>query len=260
LLCSNRQDYVMGRIKETSLLFSLQGLQQLESQRLEAERVAAERRAAEARARAAEHELREQARLEAEHADRARKEELARERERDAVRRAEALRLATLQAAREELQQKEEAERLGSIERHRLELERLRALSLRNRFAAGAVTCAVFWVATLAAGGLYYRGTLRPALERHERERHELVASRERVLSEQRRSVASFREQGERMSAALGDARETIRELREKLSRSDASPSQLRGQRLPVTIRRPPVPPASRCVDDGDPLNGCLKN
>ena len=238
--------------RDSSLLFSLRELEDIERQRVDAERAAEEgrRRAAErARAERAEASRREEARrIEAAEA---RRKEAEREQREEAARQA-ALERATVERVRAEVQARAEAELAEARRNHELAVVRHRAGILRARYRwlalASLLTTAVVgaFAATLSAE----------------------LRSTERLADERAAAFARERDARVRAASDLVAMNLRVRELETKLSELRASgetprpattpPAPSAGTHpKPPKIVKPPRTPQT-CKGDGDPLNGCL--
>jgi len=243
----------MPETRDNSLLFSLQALQELETNRIEEERVAKERvRATEERHRARverlarEAEMRrveeeERRRLEAE---RARREEEAR---------LEAEKLAAIERIRAEVDARSRAELAQSQAAHDIEVAKVRATAAlgRYRFLLGLSV-----LATVAVGAI--AGVLSKHLK-------DLNEEGVRTAS----TLESVRKDREEIEQALNGARREIGDLRERLrirnsSAEGSSMSNGTSLKDPGDKARPKKPPknsepapSATCLE-GDPLGGCL--
>lgn len=237
--------------RESSLLFSLRELEDIERQRVDAERAAEEgrRRAAErARAERATAARREEARR-LEEAE-ARRKETEREQREEAARRA-ALERATVERVRAEVQARAEAELAGARRNHELALVGHRASILRARYRWLAVAS---MLATALVGA--FAATLSAELR-----------STERLAVERAAAFARERDARVRAASDLVAMNVRVRELETKLSALRASgetprpastaPSPSTGTHPKPKISKPPRT-GQVCKGDGDPLNGCL--
>jgi colicin import membrane protein len=238
--------------RESSLLFSLRELEDIERQRLAAERAAEdERRLAAERARAERvAEARREETRRAEAAEAARKEAARQQREEEAQR--AALERAAVERVRVEIQARAEAELAEARRDHELALARHRALIVRSRYRWLAIASLL---ATALVGG--FAAVLSSQLRAAE---HLAVD----------RADAFARERDARVRAAsdLVAMNLRVRELETKLSalqtNTDTRPPAPAPTHLPpgghVRPHKDPKAPhgTQTCKGDGDPLNGCL--
>jgi colicin import membrane protein len=238
--------------RESSLLFSLRELEDIERQRVDAERAAEEsrRRAAEqARVRRVEEARRDEARRM--EAAEARRKEAERE-EREAAARQAALERATVERVRAEVNARAEAELAEARRNHELALVRHRATILRARYRWLAVASLL---ATALVGA--FAATLTSELR-----------STERLAVERAAAFARERDARVRAASELVAMNVRMRELETKLSALRASgetPPPASTPPNPSTGQHPKAPRVSKpprtgqaCKGDGDPLNGCL--
>jgi colicin import membrane protein len=247
----------MDRQRETSLIFSLEGVMARERERIHEEEAEHRRRlqaahelqvAAERRSREAEERRRsEQERRFREEQQRAREE----------AARLQALRQAELERSRIEAEARAKLELVAQQHQHERRIEAIRSDVKRRRDRI--VALASSFLATLVALGAaaLWFGKLEPESARLQAAYDELVSAERRRSEETRTLVARLEDRRgellrelERSTARLAEAEDELRLRREPrpgVGRS-ASPSE------------PKNPPEARqdCADDGDPLNGCL--
>ena len=245
----------MGELRESSLLFSLQLLEDIEKQRLDQERAAEAQRRETERAEQLDRErrAREDARRQKEYAER-RQAELERERHEEQTR-LEAMQRALLESARLEVEararaqedaaQRQHAQRLAEIRGH-AGARRLRALftaSLVAFVAAAVSACVLAWQLDEA--------------RRLSRQYEQL-----RVMEREGRTVATrLLEQARDRIEALSRDVEDLRRQHEEADTSREATPRPRPPRAEPRPRTPPgtrPAPAIRCGADGDPLDGCL--
>jgi hypothetical protein len=245
----------MGLGRDDSLLFSLKNLERMQSDRLERERSAERaRRAAEEVARI-EAERREEERSRFE--ERLAQERVARDAERARLEtdRAAAMREALLTRARAEVHARSTLEASEATRAHERELEQIRRVHSKRVFTS--------WVLVLGVALLLVT-SVAVVMAARAREMRELVDERSRM-------VALSREAREHSSTLLETAEGRVQRLTREIEalRSRVPDDVLQGApatpAAPKPSKRPPPPKAppgtaasSRCVDDGDPLDGCL--
>lgn len=250
----------MAALQDSSLLFSLKELEQIEQGRVARDRADSEARREAARNASLERErlVREAETRRLEERERHMRAEEARRREEQS--RLVAIERAEVERARAEVEARSRVELEQARAAHDMALEaargRGRLRSYRALLASGVVT-------TLAAGGFAF--TL--AAELRERERLDVQRSEVDVAE---------RAQHERTLQALGTSRALVDDLEQRikgLTQNAALPASAPGLAgasgghpgvavPPRTSPKGPVPPKSRpdhaCGLDGDPLNGCL--
>lgn len=243
----------MRDTKDSSLLFSLKALEELETNRIE------EERAVEERARAAEER------------QRARVERLAREAEVRRIEEEEKRRLEAERARREE-QARLEAEKLAAIERVRAEVDARSRADLARAQAAQdielakvrstAATGRYRFLLALSALAIVAIGAIAGVLSKSLSERTEEDLRRASALE-------SARKEREEVQAALNGARREIGDLHSRLrtyASSSAAPvatkdppaKEIGGKPGPKKPTRKEEPTQIANCEDGDPLGGCL--
>lgn len=243
---------------DSSVLFSLRELMDLEQGRVEDERAREERARIEANRAKMEAELRiaaaDEARRRAD-AERRRAEELARKEE-DA--RLEALRLAAVERARCEAIERGRLEQLAATHRHEEQLLKLKAESDRvrlKRTAIGLLAVAI----TAGAGALgYYLGVVRPRVEAE----HQALATRGQQLDAEVRAQADGLERLDATSAQLRRDLETIESAPPAVTAAPSAP--LSARPLPTVAgprptSAPTAQPNSKPCNKHDPLDPCLE-
>lgn len=246
----------MDELRESSLLFSLEGLLETERERVQRETREAQRRRDEELTRVAEQASRLRLAAEQERAARERRAALEQERERLEAERSDAMKRAAVERARIETEAKLRLVEVEQARKHELLLSQLRAGQLTARYRTfawlGAGACALSLLSALAA----YLGYVRPA---HAREAQQLQATI-RVNDERAKTT----------ERALTAERNRNQTLSERVQRLEAQQSAAAA--APPAVAKPPTPPVHRggkstgprtsttavCIDNGDPLQGCL--
>lgn len=249
----------MADSRDDSILFSLDGLMDVQKKRVEREHAARlreaevalalqqqrERLRCEAEVRKA-HSLAEAARLEAQ-----------RRREEDA--RLEALKRAAVETARIEVEARARLEMMEQQQAHERRMQELRETTRRGRARVFAVLG--FGLSTLlgvASLGAYY-GKLKPDAERLRVAYTDLVSAERSRADETRRLLERSDQRKGELERELQLARDRIGELeRTKLDAapSEKQPAMRSGAAQPSTGK---TAEKKRCTDDGDPMNPCLK-
>jgi colicin import membrane protein len=240
--------------RDSSLLFSLRELEDIERQRVGAERVAEEgrRRAAErARAERAEEARRAEAlRIEAAEV---RRKEAEREQRQEAAQKA-ALERATVERVRAEVQARAEAELAEARRNHELEVVRHRAGILRARYRWLALASLL---ATAVVGA--FAATLSAELHSTERLGVERAAAFARERDARVRATSDLMAMNLRvreLETKLGAVRESSQSPR-PASTPPAPSTGAHANAKPPKVGKPPRT-SQTCKGDGDPLNGCL--
>jgi colicin import membrane protein len=244
----------MDELRESSLLFSLEGLLETERERVQREAREAERRREEELQRVAEVAERRRVAQEREREARARREALEQERQRLDEERLEAMRHATVERARIEAEARVRLVEADEQRKHELGLAKMKAEGVSARYKAlawlssGASLLVVFGV--VAA----YLGAVRPA-QAQAAQRYQSLVAESRV-----REQSS--EQALRLERSRNEAlRERVRVLEARAADVVPSPP---GAQPPPPTRTPSGPRTNGgkprpCGDSGDPLDNCLR-
>ena len=246
----------MAEAKETSLLFSLEGLMQEEQRRIVDERAERERGAAAERARRIEEAERARLAQEQRQLDERRQQQEAERAAREQAARLEAIRQAELERARLEAEARARLELAARKQEHESRLAALHAGS-RSRLwrTVALVSSAVALVALMALVWLYVN-SITPI-------QRELVLARAELAAQGERHTRELSDVSRRSSQHRERLLAELDQLRRELAAHER-PSAPRRHSAPATPRRaappggPKPPPRRTCTDDGDPLNGCL--
>ncbi|HEX4339735.1 MAG TPA: hypothetical protein VH062_27695 [Polyangiaceae bacterium] len=236
--------------RETSLLFSIRELEELERERVRSERATedARRLAAESRERErGEGARREEARRLREEEERRRESERALHEE--AARRA-ALELAATERVRAEVEARSVAELAAARRVHEVDLVRHRAAIVRSRYRWAAAASVM---ATLVVGGI--ATLLSSELRSSERVAHERATALARENEAHRRTASELTETGARVQALEA-------ELAVWRARAETPPPPALTAHGPSGHRHHDAhgdTTPAKCTKDGDPLNGCLE-
>ncbi len=249
----------MADLKESSILFSINGLFERERERV-AE--AAEREWRRVEAEQIERLERERRRLEQEEFLRREQEERAKREEarcREEATRIEALRQAEVARACAEAEGKARIELDATRREHELRLEGIRENVGRRRAEQLLAGCAIFALTSWVVGAWFYFGQLKPEQRRTSAEyENVLSAERERTGELQRLLGAS-----ERRNAELGA---NLKRTLDELAGARAVPLLPVGNvsgRHGVRDEKRQTPrsspkPGRKCSDNGDPMDDCL--
>jgi hypothetical protein len=245
----------MDELRESSLLFSLEGLLETERERVQREAREAQRRRDDEMIRVAELASRRRLAQEQEREAREHRQTLEQERERLEAERIEAMKRATIERARIEAEAKMRLVEVEQTRKHELRLVQLREGQLTARYRTLTWLSSTALALSLAGSLFAYFGHLRPA---QARELRQLQANRDRN-AEQAKSAARALATTRAENQALG---ERVLELEARLAAAaatDAKPLHVAPVRPPpVASPRPVKPPRGGCKDTGDPLEKCL--
>jgi hypothetical protein len=243
----------MDELRESSLLFSIEGLLETERERVQREAREAERRREEELKRVADAAERRRVAQEGEREARARREALERERERLQAERLEAMKRATVERVRIEAESRVRLVEADEQRKHELLLAKLDGESRAARYRAVSwLSCGALALVVVGAVAAYF-GWIRPVQAASEMGYQSVVAE-----SRVREQVS---EQALRQERARTDAlRERVR-LLESNTAASAQVSPV-GAKIPTTRPQPPSvtePKKKSCGDSGDPLDNCLR-
>jgi hypothetical protein len=241
----------MDELRESSLLFSLEGLLETERERVQREAREAQQRRAEELKRVADAAERRRLAQEQEREARERREALQREREQLDQQRLEAMKRATVERARFEAEAGMRLVEAEQQRKHELSLAKLREEQQGLRYRTLSwLSSAALGLAVAGALAAYF-GWIRPAHARDEQRWRGLL------------SESQLREQVAEQALRLERARN--RTLSERLRSLEASPPVTPPPKAePTPIKNVPAThPATpakrgRCRDTGDPLDDCL--
>jgi hypothetical protein len=245
----------MDELRESSLLFSLEGLLETERERVQREAREAQRRREEEMIRVAEQASRRRLAQEQEREARERRQALEQEQEHLEAERLEAMKRATVERARIETEARVRLVELEQTRKHELQLVQLREGQLTARYRTLTWLGATALVLSLAGALAAHFGHIRPA---HARELQQARTSSERIAEQAKStalSLAATRAQNQTLAAR-------VHELEARLAAAaapDAKPVHA-GPVRPALVKplRSPPPPRGGCKDSGDPLEKCL--
>ena len=245
----------MNELRESSLLFSLEGLLETERERVQRETREAQRRRDDEMVRVAEQASRRRLAQEQEREARERRQALEQERDRLEAERAEAMKHATIERARIETEAKMRLAEVEQTRKHELLLVQLREGQLTARYRALTWLSSTLLALSLAGGLFAHFGHVRPA---QARELGQLRTSSERI-AERAQSTEGALAAERAQNQTLG---ERVHELEARLAAAvgaAAKPLHVGPARpAPVTSPQPPKAPRGGCKDTGDPLEKCL--
>lgn len=246
----------MDELRESSLLFSIEGLLETERERVQREAREAERRREEELKRVADAAERRRLAQEREREARGRRETLQRERERLEEERLEAMKRATVERARIEAEARVRLVEAEEQRKHELLLAKLNSEQQTARYRAVSWLSGGSCLLVVLGAFVGYFGWVRPAQAGG--------AQRFQALSAESRLRAQKSEQ------ALQVERAQSRALSERVRELEARTAAV-APLSPVRVKSPPPAPAGaggsrgvggkrdRCGDSGDPLDDCLR-
>ena len=243
----------MDELRESSLLFSLEGLLETERERVQREAREAQRRRDDEMIRVAEQASRRRLAQEKEREAREHQQALEQERERLESERIDAMKRATIERARIETEAKMRLVEVEQTRKHELLLVQLREGQLTTRYRSLTWLSSGALVLSLAGALATHFGYIRPA---HAHELQELRAANDRTAvraQSAERALQTMRAQNQALS-------ERVHELEARpavVADPEAKPLHA-GPVRPPTSPKPPKPPSGRCKDNGDPLEKCL--
>jgi colicin import membrane protein len=248
----------MGELRDSSLLFSLQSLLEVEHGRVERERAEREQSLLDAQRRREREAL--QAREEQaarELAERQRESE-RRQREREEAARLEAIRLAEFERVRLEADHRARLELEARRYEHERELAAQGVSSGKSRLRSWLALSGAALVVSGALAGLYF-GKIAPAQRRQAEEQARLVARQNDAAAQAATLLSESKRRQEALENQSESLRQKLRDLQQKKSDKSAP------KPVPVPgglIKRPEPPrPDPNCAkfDPSDPMNPCLR-
>jgi colicin import membrane protein len=243
----------MDELRESSLLFSLEGLMETERERVQREAREAQKRRDEELGRVAEMaERRRQAALQEREA-RERRERVEQERQRLEQEHLDAMKHATIERARIETEGRMRLVEAEQARKHELSLSQIREAQRTARYQGFAWLSSGALVVALVGGCAAYFGLLAPAQARAEQHLQSIID----INAQQARTA-------ERALATERSKQQTLTERIKQLEAQVDAPPQVRPEpKAPthapgIRVVTPPAPPLD-CPDDGDPLRPCLR-
>ncbi len=242
----------MDELRESSLLFSLEGLLETERERVQREAREAQKRRDDEMIRVAEQASRRRLAQQQEREARERREALELERDRLETERIEAMKRAAIERARIEAEGQLRLVELEQVRKHDLALSQLRERQETARYRSLTwLSSTAFALSVIGAAAVYF-GWLRPAEARQQQQLQGIIdASTEHAKT------------AERALATELQKNRTLTERIQQLQTQAFEPSVRPEPKLhpvpnkPLT-RQPPPALRKRCVDNGDPIDGCI--
>ncbi len=245
----------MDELRESSLLFSLEGLLETERERVQREAREAQKRRDEEMIRVAEQASRRRLAQQQEQEARERREALEQERERLEAQRIDAMKRATVERARIETEGRLRLVELEQARKHDLLLSQIRERQHAMRYRTLTWLSSVAFALSVTGAFAVYFGWLRPA-EARQRQRLEALVdtSAEQAKTSERALAIELRN-----NQAL-TARVKLLESSAALPPSVRPEPKLHGGPGKLPGVTSPPRPLKRCVDNGDPIDGCIRH
>lgn len=244
----------MDELRESSLLFSLEGLMETERERVEREaRERAERRENELRRTAEVAERRRQAEQQRREAE-ARRQALLEERARLEQAQIDAVKQATIERARLEVEARVKLAEIEQRRAHELELSRIGEAQRSVRYRAWTWLSSAGLLLVGAGSLAMYAGFVVPRHAQELAHLQSLLSARTLESQVFEQKLSAERRQSERLS-------ERVRALEARPPEARPETKALLPSVRPEPKRIPHTPVASAdCADDGDPLSPCLRH
>ena len=244
----------MDELRESSLLFSLEGLLETERERVQREAREAKKLRDDKRLRVAEQASRRRLAQAQEREARERRQALEQERERLEDERIDAMKRATVERARVETEAKMRLVEAEQTRKHELLLVQLREGQLTARYRSLSWLSATVLVLSLVGGLGAYFGYLQPAQARERQQLRAAVTANAEHAKTNERALAAERALNQALS-------QRVRELEARpapvASLEPLRPHLVGGR--PPSVTPPRHGPHGGCKDTGDPLDNCLR-
>lgn len=246
----------MDELRESSLLFSLEGLLETERERVAREAREAQKRRDDEMIRIAEQASRRRLAQEQEREARERRLALEQERERFETERIEAMKRATVERARIEAEAQMRLVEVEQARKHELSLSQLREAQRTLRYRTLTWLSSAVALASVVASASAYFGYIKPAHARDEMELQSIISTTAERSKTTERELSAERRKNEALSAR-------VRQL-------EARPVEPAAPAAKPVVTGPSKPPVGgrgnaaegklqvACPDDGDPLRACL--
>ncbi len=243
----------MDELRESSLLFSLEGLLETERERVQREAREAQKRRDEEMIRVAEQASRRRLAQQQEREARERREALEQERERLEAERIDAMRIATVERVRIETEGRLRLVELEQARKHDLLLSQIRERQQTTRYRTLTWLSSVAFALSITGAFAAYFGWLRPAQARQRQRLEALVnTSAEQAKTSERALAIELRNnQSLALRVKLLEASVALPPSVRPEPKFRSGPGKLPGLASP--------PPPKRCVDNGDPIDGCIR-
>ncbi len=244
----------MDELRESSLLFSLEGLLETERERVQREAREAQKRRDDEMIRVAEQASRRRLAQTQEREARERREALELERERLEAERIDAMKRASIERARIEAEGHLRLVELEQVRKHDLALSQIRERQQVTRYRSLTWLSSAALVLSVIGAFVTYLAWLRPAEARQHQALQRIIDAKTEQAKTSERELATER----RTNQALTER------LQQLQTQTESAPSVRPEPKLhPVAVKlppgpRPPLSPRKHCVDNGDPINGCI--
>ena len=242
----------MDELRESSLLFSLEGLMETERERVQREAREAQKRRDEELSRVAELAERRRVAAQQERQSRERRQLLEQERERVEQRQLDALKQATIERARLDAETKLQLVEAEQARQHELKLSKLQERQRTARYRTLTWLSAGSLLASVAGAFAAYLGLIEPAHARELAHLQSVISTGAEQAKTTERALSLERSKNQTLS-------ERVRQLEEK--QTEPVPAAKAQKPRPPIGPIGPIGPVvtSDCPDDGDPLKPCLK-
>lgn len=245
----------MDELRESSLLFSLEGLLETERERVQREAREAQRRRDEELVRVAEQASRRRLALEQERELRERRLATEQERERLENERIEAMKRAAVERARIEAEGKMRLVELEQARRHELAMSQLNERQSTAHYRTLTWLSSGAAVLSVAAGLGSYFGYVRPAHAREQQQLRAVLSAHADTAKTAERVLTAERSRNQTLSARVRELEARPSEPSAATAKPGLQPAKPGGW---AGHGGTTVTPPSVCPDDGDPLRGCL--
>jgi hypothetical protein len=249
----------MDELRESSLLFSLEGLLETERERVQREAREAQKRRDEEMVRVAEQASRRRLAAEQERASRERRAVLEQERERLEQERIDAMKRAAIERARIETEAKVRLVELEQARKHELLMSQLREAQRTTRYRVLTwLSSSAFALSVAAALGIYF-GYIAPAQAAQKRQLEAIIDANAEKAKATARALDAEQRKSETLSRRLQQLEAQANSTPADVASPTNAPSHSGVGKGPIkgaTHGTTPVP--RNCPDDGDPLRGCL--
>jgi hypothetical protein len=245
----------MDELRESSLLFSLEGLLETERERVQREAREAERRREDELARVAQLAERRRIAAQQEREARERRETLERERERLESERLEAMKRATVERARIEAEAELRLIEVEQARKHELSLVKLREQERAAHYRTVSFIACGACASSIVLSCVVHFGFVAPAHASSESGLKATIARERERLGAVERALAAERKRSQELALAAERAAEAA-------AKAPVATESQRGLPKPSQphVTPPARPPTTTpCVDNGDPLNPCLR-
>ena len=245
----------MDELRESSLLFSLEGLMETERERVQREAREAQKRREEELGRVVELAERRRQAAQQEREARERRQALESERERLEQEHIDAMKHATVERARIEAEGRMRLVEVEQARKHDLALAQMREAQRAARYRTFTwLSSGALVVALLGALAAYF-GLIEPAQARTQQHLQAIISTNAERAKATAAELATERSKNQTLTARI-----------QQLEEQAAAPPQVRpepkaqpGRPLRVTALPPHTQPSVDCPDDGDPLRPCLR-